>query len=478
MGVGPNNSRGVGEVTFAADTRFTRSFWRFNAKGYKDYAMHRNGKTWVKLSFIAERARKEPKLQFTSLAHLLNEEFLRDCYYSLDRNKAVGIDGTTWEEYGRGLEVNLTELVRQMKNKSYKPIPAKRVYIEKDKNSKRPLGISAIENKIVEEGIKRILESIYEADFLPCSYGFRPKCNCHQALQELDTLIMNNPVHHIVEADIKGFFDNVDHGLLLKALRVRIKDNSLLFLIERFLRAGYVEDDKLISTQEGTPQGSILSPILANIFLHYILDLWFDVIVKAHVRGFCAMVRYADDFVIVVRYKEDAEKIEEALKNRFEKFKLELHPTKSGRKSFGPFERENAERQKRRPNTFDFLGFTHFCDKSRIGRFKLGKKTKAKKLKGAVRDLKEWLKKIRNAVKIKEWWKTLASKMRGHFQYYGISGNMPALNTYEYWAIRLTYKWLNRRSQKQSMNWDDFDKYLEKYPLPKPKIIHNMYIFS
>ncbi len=478
MGVGPNNSRGVGEVTFAENTRFTRSVWRFNAKGYKDYAMHGNRNTWVKLSFIAERARKEPELQFTSLAHLLNEEFLRDCYYSLDRNKAVGIDGQTWEEYGVALDANVKDLVDRMKRKSYKPLPAKRVYIPKDKNTKRPLGISAIENKVVEEGIKRILECIYEADFLRFSYGFRPNCNCHQALLKLNKLIMTNPVHHIVEADIKGFFDNVDHELLLEALKVRIKDNSLLFLIERFLKAGYVEDKKLIRTKEGTPQGSILSPLLANIFLHYVLDVWFEKTVKTHVNGFCAIVRYADDFVIVVQYKREAERIEKALENRFSKFKLELHPTKSGRKSFGRFERENAKRQNRRPYTFDFLGFTHYCDKNRRGFFKVGRKTKAKKLRGAIKDLKEWLKKIRNAVIIKEWWKILASKIRGHFQYYGVSGNMPALKVYQCWAIRLTYKWLNRRSQKQSMNWDDFYKYLEKYPLPKPRIKHNMYAYS
>ncbi|MEA3428473.1 MAG: group II intron reverse transcriptase/maturase [Thermodesulfobacteriota bacterium] len=417
-------------------------------------------------------------MRFTSLAHLLNRGFLRDCYYSLDRNKAVGIDEVTWREYGINLEKNLTDLVGRLKRKSYKPLPARRVYIPKDETSKRPLGISAIENKIVEKGITRILESIFEEDFLQCSYGFRKNLNCHQALKELDNLIMTCPVNHIVEADIKGFFDNVKHNLILAALKQRIADSSLLFLIERFLKAGYVEDGMLKKSDKGTPQGSVLSPMLANIFMHYVLDVWFENTVKPHVRGFCSLVRYADDFVIVVQYKNDAEKIERALENRFRKYRLELHPDKSGRKSFGRYERENADKQNRRPNTFDFLGFTHYCDKTRKGCFKLGRKTQSKKLKSKIKDLQEWLKNVRNKVKAKDWWKILGAKLRGHYQYYGISGNMPMLNYFHKIAMRLTYKWINRRSQKQSMYWKEFIEYLDKYPLPTPRIYHNLYTLT
>jgi len=291
--------------------------------------MHGNRNTWVKLSLISKCAHEEPDAQFTSLAHLLNKEFLRDCYDSLARNKAVGIDGVTWQEYGENLNANLEDLVARMKRKSYKPIPAKRVYIPKDKDSRRPLGISAIENKIVEKGIALILESIYEADFLPCSYGFRKGYSCHQALKEIDRLVMTRPVNHLVEADIKGFFNNVPHELLLEALRLRITDASLLFLIERFLKAGYVDDERLIRTEKGTPQGSILSPKLANIFLHYVLDVWFDETVRTHTRGFCELVRYADDFVIVVQYEDDAEKIERAIDNRFRKYNLDRIRTKA-----------------------------------------------------------------------------------------------------------------------------------------------------
>ncbi len=338
------------------------------------------GKTWKKLSLIAGHASRDQSFKFTSLAHLLDIEYLRDCYHSLNRNKAVGIDNVSWQEYGADLESNLNRLVDKLKRKKFKPVPAKRVYIPKNETETRPIGISALENKIVERGITEILQSIYEQGFLDCSYGFRPKRSCHQALKQLGDLIMTKPVSHIVEADIKGFFDNVDHDKLMDFIRIRIGDTSLLMLIEKFLKAGYVDDDLLVRSDSGTPQGSIISPILANIFLHYVLDEWYENTVKNHVRGFCELVRYADDFVCVVRYEDDARAIESVLKKRFKKYGLEIHPTKSRRFSFGRFERERARKQNRKPNTFDFLGFTHYCDKSRFGKFKLGRKTSCKRL--------------------------------------------------------------------------------------------------
>ena len=434
--------------------------------------------TWVKLSLISERAKREPDCQFTSLAHLLNEEFLEDCFHSLTRNKAVGIDNVSWKDYSENLDENLNELVNKMKLKKYKPIPAKRVYIPKNENEKRPLGISAIENKIVELGIKRILESIYEEDFLDFSFGFRPNKNCHQALAKIDSLIMNNPVNHIVEADIKGFFDNVSHTELINFLRIRIADTSFLYLIELFLKAGYVDDGLLVKSDKGTPQGSILSPILANIFLHYVLDEWFETTVKSHIKGFCDIVRYADDFLCVVQYAGEAQRIEKALRNRFTKYGLELHPTKSKTLSFGRFELENSKRQNRRSNTFDFLGFTHFCAKTRTGNFKVGRKTSRKKFSAKCKAMNDWLKSIRNLMKTKEWWKILKSKLAGHIQYYGVSGNYPAISKFYYITLCLVHKWLNRRSQKKSMNWANFNNYLKCYPLPKPKIKHNLYALS
>ena len=374
------------------------------------------------------------------------------------------------------MDKNLELLVSKLKRKRYKPKPARRVYIPKSETEKRPLGISALENKIVERGITWILEGIYEQDFMNCSYGFRPRRNSHQALKELNDLIMFQPVNHIVEADIKGFFDNVSHEKLIEFIRIKIKDTTLLNLIKRFLKAGYVDEGLLVKPDAGTPQGSILSPVLANIFLHYVLDTWFETIVKSHVKGFCEIVRYADDFVCVVRYADDARRIERGLRNRFNKYGLELHPTKSRNLSFGRFELENAKLQNRRANTFDFLGFTHYCDKSRKGNFKIGRKTSRKKYTAKCRAMNAWLKAIRNQVKTKEWWKILIAKLRGHFQYYGVSENYDGIARFYKNTIRMVRKWMNRRSQKRKMSWDRFTKYLEHYPLPKPKIVHSFYM--
>lgn len=436
------------------------------------------GKTWTKLPLIAGHARKDRNFQFTSLMHLLNEEFLRDCYNSLNRNKAVGIDGVSWKDYGNDLEKNLEILVTKLRRRRYKPIPAKRIYIPKNETERRALGIPALENKIVERGITLILESIYEEDFLNCSYGFRPERNCHQALKAVNDLIMFNPVNHIVEADIKGFFDNVPHDKLMEFIRIRIRDSELLELLSRFLKAGYVDDGRLIRTENGTPQGSILSPMLSNIFLHYVLDLWFEETVKTHTDGFCELVRYADDFICVVQYAEDASRIEKALKNRFNKYGLEIHPEKSRKISFGRYEKENSDKQNRRPNTFDFLGFTHFCAKSRKGNFKVGRKTSRKKFTSKCKEMNKWLKSVRNLTKTKEWWKILQAKLRGHIQYYGVSENYHCVMRFYNITVKQTKKWLNRRSQKKKTGWAKFNKYLKKYPLPKPRIVHSFYTSS
>ena len=435
-------------------------------------------KTWEKLSAIATCAKGDKTFEFTSLAHLLDVNFLKDCYYDLARNKAVGIDNVSWQEYEKKLDSNLKSLVEKLKRKSFRPLPARRVYIPKTDGKLRPLGISSIENKIVESGIRYILQSIYESDFLECSHGFRPKRNTHQALKQIDTIIMTKPVNYIVEADIKGFFDNVNHDMLIEFLKIRVKDRSLIFLIERFLKAGYIDNNLLVTSNDGTPQGSILSPILANIFLHYVLDDWFEQIVKTHVKGYRELVRYADDFVCLVQNESDALKIKRALENRFNRYNLTLHPDKTSVFSFGRFEKANSQKENRKANTFDFLGFTHFCDKSRRGFFKLGRKTAMKKFRAKIKVLNIWLKAIRNLKSTKEWWKTLEAKLRGHFQYYGVSGNFPAMKKFYSLAIRLVHKWLNRRSQKKRMSWSKLANYLELYPLPKPKIKHNFYTLS
>lgn len=433
--------------------------------------------TWRKLALISERARKDSQYQFTSLAHLLSEGFLRECYYRLGRDRASGIDGITWKEYGKELDENLKRLVDKLKKKQYKPLPARRVYIPKNEHEKRPLGLPALEDKIVQKGIASILESIYEADFMECSYGFRPGRSCHLALKAVGKLVMTKQVNHIVECDIKGFFDNVSHYLLLKFLGIRIKDPSFLLLIRRFLGAGHMENGQVYSPEAGTPQGGNLSPSLSNVFLHNVLDLWFHYTVKAHVKGYCELVRYADDFICVVQYADDAKRIKQALKRRFQKYELEIHPEKSRIISFGRNKRYNAKMQNRRPNTFDFLGFTHYCSISRKRKFKVGRKTSAKKFRTKCKDMNVWLKATRNE-RTKEWWPILQAKLRGHYQYYGVSGNIKSISCYYFQTICMVYKWLNRRSQRKSYNWEGFREYLKKYPLPQPRIVYNMYELS
>lgn len=413
--------------------------------------------------------------QFTSLAHLLDEGSLKECYFGLGRDRASGIDGVSWKEYGEQLDENLKSLVVRMKTKRYKPLPARRVYIPKNEHEKRPLGLPALEDKIVQKGITRILETIYEADFLDCSYGFRPNRNCHQALNAVYATITARPINHIIEADIKGFFDNVSHEWMMKFLAVRIKDPSFLLLIRRFLKAGYCEAEKIVATEQGTPQGGNLSPALSNIFLHYVLDLWFEKKIKPQVRGQVHLVRYADDFVCMVQYTDDAQYTEQALRERFAKFDLELHTEKTRTISFGRYERENADKQGRKANTFNFLGFTHYCDASRKGNFKVGRKTSQKKFRAKCKEMNNWLRNIRNCIKTKEWWPVLEAKLRGHYQYYGIRGNMRSLNRYYWLTVCMVFKWLNRRSQRKSFRWKSFFKYLECYPLPRPKIVQNLY---
>ena len=434
--------------------------------------------TPTKLALISERARKEPKLQFTSLAHLLDEGFLKECYFRLGRDRVSGIDGVSWEEYGHDLDNNLKDLVSRMKAKRYKPQPSKRVYIPKDEHSKRPLGLPALEDKVVQKGIAWILEAIYEQDFLDVSYGFRPKRDCHQALNAVDKTIMKGPVNYIIEADIKGYFDNVSHEWLMRCLEVRIKDSSFLLLIKRFLKAGYIDAGEFVLTTQGTPQGGNLSPMLANIFLHYVLDLWFEKRTKLKTKGACNIVRYADDFICMVQSEDDAKYIEQELRVRFSKFNLELHPEKTRVIAFQRGKQKLHHGDKHVPRSFDFLGFTHYWGKSRKGNWILCHKTSSKRFRRACKDLSTWLRNMRCSAKLKEWWPRLQAKLRGHYQYYGISGNGRSLNRYCDATEHIVFKWVNRRSQKVSFTWPEFRRYLNLYPLPQPRIHYNLYTLS
>jgi len=429
----------------------------------------------TKLNLISEIARKDKKVKIFDVVSLLNVANLKGCFAMLKKDKARGIDEVTVSEYEENLEENLENLVASMKRQAYKPQPVRRVYIPKPNGKRRPLGVPSVEDKIVQIGISRILNAIYEVDFMDFSYGFRPNRDCHQALNRLDKIIMTKPINHIIDADIKGFFDNVSHEWLKKFLGHRLNDFNLLRLISRFLKSGYMEEGKLYATKKGTPQGGNISPILANIYLHYALDLWFEKKIKPLFKGVVEMVRYADDFVICVQYKSEAEKLLEMLKERLMKFNLELAEDKTRIIEFGRYSKINAFSKGKRPATFDFLGFTHFVDKTRKGAFKLGRKTERKKMISKLKEMNHWLKSIRNTIPAKEWWRILKAKLRGHFHYYGVSGNYRSIHKYYYMVIKLVFKWLNRRSQKKSFNWKTFNEYLSRYELPKPKIHHDFY---
>ena len=429
----------------------------------------------TKLDFISQRAARGPKIKFDNVMHHINEGTLKASFYELGRNRALGVDGVSWQEYEKHLNDNIEDLLGRMKRMGYRPQAIRRVYIPKGNGDKRPLGILTIEDKMVQKAIVSIMEAIYEQDFHECSYGFRPKRNCHQALKAVSKLINDRPVNHVIEADVKGFFDNVSHEKLMELIRVRITDKVFLRYIVRFLKSGCMEADVLTETKRGTPQGGNISPMLANVFLHYVLGEWFEKEIKPHLRGQSYLIRYCDDFVIVAQHKAEAEEILNKVRERFRRYDMELNQEKTRVLSFGYWEKENAQKQQRKSNTFDFLGFTHYCSQTRKGKFKVGRKTNAKRLSRMCRKIGMWLKTIRNMVKLKELWRILQAKLRGHYQYYGVSDNWRSIMMFYRAVLRLVYKWINRRSQKQSFNWEQFTAYLKRYPLSKPRIVHSFY---
>ncbi|MCT2536954.1 group II intron reverse transcriptase/maturase [Aquibacillus koreensis] len=430
----------------------------------------------TKLTRITELAKMNPDTVFTSLVHLLNEENLKQCHHELPSGKATGIKGVTKEKYGMKLDDNIKELVKRLKKKAYRPVPVKRTYINKPgTKKKRPLGIPDHEDKIVQRALVKILNSIYENDFLDCSFGFRPNRSCHDALKILNVYIEKRKTNYIVDVDIKGFFDNVDHEWMMKFLKHRINDPNLLRIIARFLKGGHMEEGKYFETDKGTPQGGVISPILANVYLHYVLDLWFAKVVKKHLKGQAYMVRYADDFVCCFQYKSEADAFYSALIQRLQKFKLEVAEDKTKIITFGRFAEEDGKRNGRdKPDTFDFLGFTHYCGKSKHGKFRVKRKTSRKKVNAKLKQQKEWLKANRT-MDIRDIMDRLRRSLNGYYNYYCITDNLRAVQTFLDRVRKLLFKWMNRRSQRKSFSWDKFNLFLRKYPLPHPSTKVNIY---
>lgn len=432
----------------------------------------------TKLAFLTQRAKKEPKSKFTSLAHLLTANFLGECFQELKRNKAPGIDRVTVKEYEVNLEEKLKDLVVRLKTKKYKPQPVRRTYIPKTGGGKRPLGIPTVEDKLIQMGIKKILEAIYEVDFLDVSYGFRPNRNCHSALDMLNKVIMTRNVSYVVDMDMEKFFDTIDHGWLMECVKQRVKDATILRLINKMLKAGIMENGKFSEMESGTPQGGVLSPLLANIYLHYILDLWFEKRVKKSLIGYAELIRYCDDFVVCFHKWDDAKSFGDELKKRLGKFGLGISEEKSRTIKFGRYVWQRAQQIGGYVKTFDFLGFTHYCEESRKGTFKVGRKTASLKFKKKIKDINLWMKRTRNMVKLDVWWGTLRLKLMGHYRYYGINGNIQSMLKFYRLVLRLAYKWINRRSQMKSFNYGQYFKFLTYNPLPRPKIYHSTYILS
>ncbi len=417
---------------------------------------------------IANRARKDKKARFGGLYRLLNEENLRGCFYQLRRSAAPGVDKVTFEEYERDLDANLADLVGRLKGKRYRAKLVRRKYIPKPNGKLRPLGIPALEDKLLQIAAAQILAAIYEQDFLECSWGYRPKRGARDASRALAGRLYTGRIGWVVEADIRGFFDNISHSWMERMLEERITDGAFLRLIGKWLRAGIMEEDgKVVHPATGTPQGGIVSPVLANIYLHYVLDLWFERRVKKQSQGDVFMMRYADDFVCAFQYRADAVRFERGLSGRLGKFGLAVAPEKTRTLQFSRYVPEPNE-------AFEFLGFEFRWVKCRTGQMGVRRRTSPKKLRGSVQAFTEWVKKHRHC-RTTTLMQEVGRKLRGYWNYYGVRGNSQSLSRFYEQCQRLLFKWLNRRSQKRSYTWDEFDTLIRRSAIPLPRIVEPRY---
>jgi group II intron reverse transcriptase/maturase len=428
---------------------------------------------------IAKIARERPELGFTSLGHLIDILWLHEAYNRTRKDGAAGVDGQTGKDYEANLQANLQSLIDRAKSGTYVAPPVRRVHIPKagSPNETRPLGIPTFEDKILQRAVTMVLETIYEQDFLDCSYGFRPGRSAHQALEALWRQTMDMGGGWIVEVDIRKFFDTISHGHLREFLKRRVHDGVLLRLIDKWLKAGVLEDGCVTYPDAGSPQGGVVSPCLSNVFLHYVLDDWFEHEVQPRLKGQSFLIRYADDFVVGFSREEDARRVMDVLPKRFEKYGLTLHPEKT---RLVPFERPTDRPQRpgtpeRTPaGTFDLLGFTHYWGRSRKGHWVVKRKTSKSRFNRGLKALAEWLRKDRHRA-LADQHRTLSQKLQGHFAYYGITGNAEALQRFRRGAIGLWRKWLGRRHRGDSVSWARMYRLLVHYPLPPAIVVHSVY---
>jgi group II intron reverse transcriptase/maturase len=414
----------------------------------------------TELQWIAERA-TDPEYVFTTLAHRLDEALLRQAYGLTRKGGAVGVDGETAEEYGKDLDQNLKELHGRLRRREYWAPPVRRAWIPKGKGERRPIGVPTFEDKLVQRAVLLLLEPIYEADFYDFSYGFRRGRKAHDALKALRDAVMEGGIRWIVDADVEGFFDHLDHGVLQELIRKRVNDRGILRLIGRWLKAGILEEESFSQADRGTPQGGVISPLLANIYLHYILDVWFSEVVYPRMRRRTVLIRFGDDFIVGFEHEGDARRFLEVLPKRLARFHLSLHPEKT----------RLIEFTHDQGSTFDFLGFTHYWGKSRNGYWVVKRRTSRKRLARFLCDLNRWCRWNRHAPV--EWQhEMLCRKLRGHYGYYSVRCNMRSLEQVHDRALVTWRKWLCRRSQKARMGWDRYVSRMERYALPRPRILH------
>jgi RNA-directed DNA polymerase len=423
----------------------------------------------TKLQRIAELARRRPSIVFTTLAHHIDVEFLRIAHQRTRKDGAVGVDQQSSEEYALHLEDNLRALLDRFKAGTYWAPPVRRVHIPKGDGSKtRPIGVPTFEDKLLQRAVTMVLEAVYEQDFLECSYGFRPYRSAHQALEDVRSNLMKMKGGWVLEVDIEKFFDSIDHGHLRSFLDQRVRDGVIRRQIDKWLKAGVLEEGQLHYPDAGSPQGGVVSPVLANIYLHEVLDKWFAEQVVPKLNGFARLVRYADDFVVLFEREDDARRVLGVLPKRFGKYGLSLHPTKTRLLPFKKPPRSGGDRASR--TTFDLLGFTHFWRKSHRGGHVVGRKTARDRLRRALKRVGEWCKRNRHE-SVADQQRALNRKLVGHYGYFGISGNSRGLRSFVDGVRRLWHKWLNRRSGRKSVKWDTFVALLKRYPLARPRLV-------
>jgi RNA-directed DNA polymerase len=423
------------------------------------------------LASVRKAARKDKKVQFTALLHHLTVDRLRESFYALKRKAAPGVDGVTWQEYEPGLQESLIDLHGRVHRGTYRAKPSRRVYIEKADGRQRPLGIAALEDKIVQHAVVAVLNQIYEEDFLGFSYGFRPGRSQHQALDALSYALRYKKVNYVLDADIRGFFDNLDKSWLIKFVEHRVADPRILRLIQKWLGAGVMEEGTWSDSKTGTPQGSVASPMLANIYLHYVFDLWMDKWRKQCAQGDVIAVRYADDIVLGFQYRDEAERFLKDLQERLSKFGLELHPDKTRLIEFGRYAEQNRARKgEGKPETFDFLGFSHVSGKDRFGRFTVRRMTIRKRMRVKLREIKQQLRaRMHDAVPDTGKW--LRAVVQGHFNYYAVPGNLDSLGMFREHVVGMWRHVLGRRSQKRQLTWDRMLAIAKRW-LPHPRVLH------